>query len=631
MKLQKRGMGLKRFWNACFLFRPQPDEGWNRKKRGLYYAYRTALLFCAGLCMGLALLVLAIGPYSKRVLLDYLCHWQTLLLNTIPVALLVLLFYGLLGRAWPAFLAGGGVAFGFSLGNYYKLQFRDDPLYFEDMLILREAKAMATGDHYSLFIDWKIVLVVFFLLLGAALLWFLAPGQVRHVWRRLGTVAAAVVLCGCLVPVALDGEHYQNTQNFAHLNQWSATQNYVSHGFWYPFIHSIRDFVETPPGGYQKKEVQALLDAYPDASIPEDRKINIIGLMREAYADFSLYDVEGLDVSGYDVYHALEAESYTGDLVTNIFAGGTVDTERCFLTGNYQLRNFRGNANSYAWYLREQGYAIEGSHPYYQWFYNRFNINGYLGFETYRFLEGDYETMSHAEYPEDSVLLPEIYGDYQECIASGKPCFSFSVNVQSHGPYPTWDSGAGQYLTGDYSAECKNAVNNYMANIMDTDRELKKLIDQLRDDPAPVVVVTFGDHLPWMGDGNVFYEEMGIDINPSAGESFLRHYSTRYLIWANKAAEEIIGHEVKGEGPAVSPCYLMNLVFDQLGWEGPGFMQAMDEMMEIFPVVSTKGQYVVDGALVDKIPEERKELFQRFQHLQFYWRNEFLYQGVMEG
>lgn len=45
MKLQKRGMGLKRFWNACFLFRPQPDEGWNRKKRGLYYAYRTALLF----------------------------------------------------------------------------------------------------------------------------------------------------------------------------------------------------------------------------------------------------------------------------------------------------------------------------------------------------------------------------------------------------------------------------------------------------------------------------------------------------------------------------------------------------------------------------------------------------------
>ena len=631
MKLQKRGIGLKRFWKECFLFQPGPDAAWARGKREAYYAYRTELVLCAGLCMGLALLVLAVGPYSKRALIDYLCRWQTLLLNTIPVALLVLLFYGILGSAWGGFLAGGGIALGFSLGNYYKLQFRDDPLYFEDMLILREAKAMAGGDHYSLFIDWQIILAVFCLALGAALLRLLAPGKVRRKWRRLGTAAVSVALCGCLAPVVLDAGHYQNTQNFAHLNQWSATQNYVSHGFWYPFLHSIGDFVETPPGGYSKKEIQALLESYPDADIPEDRKINIIALMREAYADFSLYGVEGLDVSGYDVYHALEEESYTGDLVTNIFAGGTVDSERCFLTGNYQLRNFRGNANSYAWYLREQGYVVEGSHPYYQWFYNRLNINGYLGFEKYRFLEGDYETMSHAEYPEDAVLLPEIYADYQKCIAAGKPCFSFSVNVQSHGPYPTWDSGADEYLSGDYSIECKNAVNSYMTTIMETDRELKKLVDLLRDDPEPVVLVTFGDHLPWMGDGNVFYEQMGIDIDPSGGESFLRHYATRYLIWANKAAAEIIGHEVKGEGPAVSPCYLMNLVFDQAGWDGPGFMQAMDEMMAVFPVVSTKGQYVVDGVMTDRVPAEREELFQQFRQMQFYWRNEFLYQDVMEG
>ena len=73
------------------------------------------------------------------------------------MALLVLLFYGALGRAWTAFLAGGGIALGFSLGNYYKLQFRDDPLYFEDMLILREAKAMASGDRYSLFFPVRTV------------------------------------------------------------------------------------------------------------------------------------------------------------------------------------------------------------------------------------------------------------------------------------------------------------------------------------------------------------------------------------------------------------------------------------------------------------------------------------------
>ena len=54
--------------------------------------------------MGLALLVLAVGPYSKRTLLGYLAHWEIVAFNTIPVILLALLFYGLTGKAWSAFL-----------------------------------------------------------------------------------------------------------------------------------------------------------------------------------------------------------------------------------------------------------------------------------------------------------------------------------------------------------------------------------------------------------------------------------------------------------------------------------------------------------------------------------------------
>lgn len=622
---------MKEFWNNLFLVKPAPDPGWPTKKRELYYAWRVVILLCAGLCMGLALLVLAIGPYSKRALLDYLRHWQTLLLNTVPVALLVLLFYGITGRTGASFLLGSGIAFGFSIGNYYKLQFRDDPLYFEDMLILREAKAMASGDHYALFIDWQIILAVFCLLLGWGLLRLLTPGVSRPWPRRTAAVLASAAAMAALSPVYLDNKTYNDTRNFDHLNQWSATQNYISHGFWYPFLHSISDFVETPPSGYNKARTAEMLAGYPDADIPDDRKINIIGLMREAYADFSQYDIPGLDVSDYELYHALEAESYTGDLVTNIFAGGTVDTERCFLTGNYQLRNFRGNANSYAWYLRQQGYTIEGSHPYYQWFYNRQNINGYLGFERYRYLEGDYDQMTHAAYPEDAYLLPEIYADLQKCVEAGKPCFSFSVNVQSHGPYATWDTGATEYLTGDnYTTECKNAMNAYMTTIMETDRQLAALIDRLREDPAPVVLVTFGDHLPWMGDGNIYYDEMGMNVNASDEEGFYRRYTTRYLIWANDAAKAVIGHDVRGEGPAISPCYLMNLLFGQLGWDGPGFMQAMDEMMEVFPIATTTGWTMTDGVLNGQMSQERKELYQKFLYLQHYWRNEFQYKSVME-
>ena len=171
----------------------------------------------------------------------------------------------------------------------------------------------------------------------------------------------------------------------------------------------------------------------------------------------------------------------------------------------------------------------------------------------------------------------------------------------------------------------RNAMNFYLNTIFETDEELAKLMDRLRSDPDPVVLVTFGDHMPWMGDSNAFYDEMGMNIDPGEEEGFYNHYATRYLIWANDAAREIIGRDLRGDGPDISPCYLMNLVFQQLGWEGPAFMQAMEPMMETFPVVSTKGRYQVDGELVESIPEDRKDLFRQFLYMQYYWSREFIY------
>ena len=617
---------MKSLLDKFFFLQREPLAQWPAWKKLVYGFWRFFLLLCAGICLGALALLFAFGRYPWGVLEGYFQSGFLLAMNILPAVALLFLFYGLFGRAWLAFLLDGAVVLGLSLGNYFKLVFRDDPVYFEDMLILREAGAMAGSDHYALFIDKRIALGLACWALGTVLLAFLAPGRARGWKGRLGTALAAVVVSAAAAPVYLDTGRYEAVQNYEYLNQWSATQNYISHGFFYPFIHSVTEFVETPPEGYDQGEAEEWLAAYADSHIPEERKVNVIALMREAYVDFSQYGIQGLDCGGYDLYHRLEEESYHGDLVTNIFAGGTVDTERCFLTGSYQVRNYRSNANSYVWYLRDQGYTVEGSHPYYQWFYNRQNLNGYLGFERYRFLEGDYENFTSAYLPEDSVLLPEIYNDFVKGAETGKPYFSFSVNVQSHGPYSTTTyNGAVDYLTGDYTEGCKNAMNNYMAAIMNSDVELMKLIDQLRAEEEPVVFILFSDHLPWMGDSNVYYEEMGMDITGDTQESFLRHYTTEYLIWANDAAKEVLGCDFVGEGPAISPCYLMNLAFDLMGWEGPGFMQAMEEMRQVFPVVTTHGCYIVDGVFTDAIPAERQELFDRFLYLQYYWAHEFLY------
>ncbi len=620
---------MKKFLEIVFFLRREAEPGWPVWKTIIFYSYRVLALLLASICLGTLLLCFAYGAYSWGVFEGYFASAQILVMNVLPVVLLVFLFYGITGRAWSAFLIGGGIAFGFSLGSYYKLTFRDDPLHFEDMFILREAKAMAGGSRYALFVDKRIAVTAVCLLLGTLVLFLLVRGRLGG-WRlRVPAAMTAVLAAAAVMPAYLDEDLYGRVDNYEYLNQWSATQEYIAHGFFYPFIHSVKDSMDFPPSGYSEGKTRELLSGYEDADIPEDRKINIIALMREAYVDFSRYDIPGLDTSGYELYHQLEAESLTGNLVTNIFAGGTVDTERCFLTGSYKVRNFRSNQNSYLWYLREQGYTVEGSHPYYQWFYNRQNINSYLGFERYRYLEDDYinlcEDFTDDTLPEDALLLPEIYSDFQKNKATGKPYFSFSVNVQSHGPYAVWDTGSPERMDMSYSLACRNAMNFYLNTIFETDEELAKLMDRLRSDPDPVVLVTFGDHMPWMGDSNAFYDEMGMNIDPGEEEGFYNHYATRYLIWANDAAREIIGRDLRGDGPDISPCYLMNLVFQQLGWEGPAFMQAMEPMMETFPVVSTKGRYQVDGELVESIPEDRKDLFRQFLYMQYYWSREFIY------
>ena len=75
---------------------------------------------------------------------------------------------------------------------------------------------------------------------------------------------------------------------------WNPTEDYISRGFLYPFLHSISDFVETPPEGYSRGKGGAMLEGYQDEDIPEERKVNVIAIMREAYADFSRFGIKGL-------------------------------------------------------------------------------------------------------------------------------------------------------------------------------------------------------------------------------------------------------------------------------------------------------------------------------------------------
>ena len=142
------------------------EKDWPAGKKAAYVIWRAFLFVCAAICMGAVVLLFAYGQYPGAVLKGYLASTTIMVMNIFPVALLIFLLYGLFGRMWLSFFLGGFAAIGFSLGHYYKLTFRDDPLYFEDMLIIREAGAMATEQNYDLFVDKRVIFVVVCWLLG---------------------------------------------------------------------------------------------------------------------------------------------------------------------------------------------------------------------------------------------------------------------------------------------------------------------------------------------------------------------------------------------------------------------------------------------------------------------------------
>ena len=141
-------------------------------------------------------------------------------------------------------------------------------------------------------------------------------------------------------------------------------------------------------------------------------------------------------------------------------------------------------------------------------------------------------------------------------------------------------------------------------------------LEQIRNAPEPVVVLIYGDHPPTLGSQDI-YAACGV-IYADTGEDFLRRSGTPYMIWANDAAKELLGTDFTGEGPAVSPGYLMALLFDALGWQGSSYLQYTAACMEHLPVINNNGSYVEDGVFRHSLSPEGEALLWEYSCVQYY-------------
>jgi len=269
----------------------------------------------------------------------------------------------------------------------------------------------------------------------------------------------------------------------------------------------------------------------------------------------------------------------------------------------------------------------EGFHAGNGWFYDRRAVNSYMGFERYLFSE-DFE-----DFNRDDSFFFQVVADMYNSRDRSVPYFNYSLSFQNHvGFNSAWMLDRPAIAQGGLSDESFRILVNYLAGVYDTNWRLEEFINSLRHDPEPVVVLVFGDHMPWLGTDGSVYRELGVSIDRESEEGFFNRFSTPYFIWANYAARDTLGSDFRGYGGSFSPCFLMGKVFEQISWQGPGHMQALREFKQNVDVVYTPlSLFRENGVLAAGLSPEMEAAFRRLREMEIYRRENFSYERFRQA
>lgn len=583
------------------------------------FASELVLLLLSSAAMCAVCLGLAVGYHSPRVFFAYFQNPLIFLLNYLPMLLLQALLLCLLGRQWLAFLLSSLFFTAASVGNYFKILIRNEPFIFSDLGSI--AAALEISGNYDIGLDKRILAVLLALLLGTLILFLLR----QHPGSRKGRLVWGLVLLFSLYPLfrfvygseELYREHSRNPVSGVEISDLWASDLFISRGFVYPFLYSIHTAIGSVPQGYTETEALSLLSRYEDSPLAPEQKVNLLVFQIEALKLVDELNPTAVSPDAFAAFRSLQAESLHGSLIPNVLAGTTIDSERCFLSGSYGLQNYSRDADSHVRWLNAQGYFTTGSHANWGGFYNRRAVNSHLGFQEFLFSDF-FEAAGIGDSGLDRVFISSAVDRFLADIEQKKHVFSFNVTLQGHSPYVSDRYLYDQRLYNeDVEEELLYTVNNYLGSVYDTQQVLLEEVDRLRACPEPIVLVVYGDHCPsFTSVQSSFYAP---DI--STLEGFVNFYSTPYLIWANDAAKAVSGADFSGEGPTISPGYLLNVTFQELGWKGSPFLQLTSEILEQLPVVHALGYFVENGSYTLNPSEEAQERITDYRYAQYYMVN----------
>lgn len=606
------------------------------------------LLLGLACSVAITLFVLWAHPVSVLAMLGKMLRQPLiLLLNWLPIALLTAAgAFAFRNVFWGSALVGfvTGVM---SLINRVKLTVRGEPFVPRDVSLIKEA-ADAAGS-YDMKLPWFQAACLLVFVGALVLLGFVLPlrrqesaPKRRGVWLRI----LVFVLCAALL-VLLVGCVYSSTELY---NSFETTEPYnlssVNNelGFVYYFCYHFSTYKTEKPEGFDRDTAAAWDTGYTE---PEDASdINVIFVMNEAFSDVLNEDVFVFPEGEHpmEVYNELASgeNAWAGHIIVPYFAGGTADTEFDVATGMQTnllnpnspsltaFRTVNRDLDSIFRVFGAEGYTSCFMHPGDSWFYNRENVYSWLGADESLFAEDFRELEYKGSWVTDESVLRELEARFQEKSAQGAPDFTYAVTIQNHMSYT--EDKYGDYVCpevetrAELSPEIQTAVNVYAEGIRDANALLRELTDYYSSREEPVLLVFFGDHLPYLGDNRQGYVELGLPAGDASGaEDPFAAYTAPFLIWCNEAGAELLDFDsaiealdLPGDG-RISACYLGAAVLELCGrGEVSPWFGYLNEMRRELPIMHGGVFETADGALTTELSGEQAQLLSKMRCWAYY-------------
>lgn len=555
--------------------------------------------------------------------------------NFLPIILIMLLFYFVFNNVFVGTLIGSSIITLLSIINRYKIIYRDDPLVPMDMFLGTEAISIMVKTKLG--IDFKfILLIILIITIQVFIIIYTKREKLHYSIRIIGIIICIIISFISYNKIYSSKIIYEELPVKGH--QYLVSNNFNTKGFIYCFLYNISAYTIDKPQGYNQKEVEEMIKAYNKEVIIKENNPHVIMIMGEAFTDISLNENFrfGEEDDPLRFYKQIQDENILNGYITvPNFGGGTANTEFDVLTGCATLnisesstsafRLIRKTFDAIPHQFKKINYTTLGIHPGYDWFYNRRNVYNHLGFEKSIFENDFNKEKMKGNFISEEATIDRIIEEFEKHINSDNknPIFEFCVTIQNHNPYVNskYKGEAKQTFDTDLnlSEGAKEQFINYFEGIKDADNGIERLVKYFETIDEPVILVYFGDHLPYLGSDYLAYKEIGYDLGDDETTS-INTFKTPFFIWGNEPGKSLIDvNDLKlPEYNIISSNYFGALIFDLIGYKDISpFISYVNELRKEIPIIA-KNVLMVDNKFVLEPPEEIIEKIEKYKKWQYY-------------